>query len=108
MYHTHCCKSFRASAAFRVAEEKGESKVMEIRVFKAENNKFNKTYYAVIGAKTEADAIYAVIKKKKAKKDTFLEYSVRKGVIAPYTDKLDGLWYAKDHEGLACRIVWKG
>ena len=59
---------------------------MEIRVFKAENNKFNKT----------------------SKKDTFLEYSVRKGVIAPYTDKLDGLWYAKDHEGLACRIVWKG
>lgn len=82
---------------------------MEIRIFKAENNKFNKTFYAVFGAKTEADAINAVIRKKKASTKTFLDYSSCKGVVAPYSKEYDGLWLKHDRkDGKPCIIVWKG
>ena len=82
---------------------------MEIRVFKAENNKHNKTYYAVTGAKSEDEAVRAVIKHKKANfAKTYYSYVVWKGVIAPYKDGLDGLWKAKDNkDGKPCLIVYK-
>ena len=62
--------------------------MVEIRVFKAEKNETNRSYYAVTGAKTEAEAIYRVIKMKKAKKQTFLDYNSYKGVIAPYVNDI--------------------
>lgn len=84
---------------------------MEIRVFKAENNKHNKTYYAVTGAETEAEAIYEVIKYKKASKSSFLDFECRKGYIAPYKEELDGLFFGKPKAfsivSERCHIVWK-
>ena len=82
---------------------------MEIRVFKAENNKHNKTYYAVTGAENEDKAVRAVIKHKKANfSKTYYDYVVWRGVIAPYKDGLDGLWKAKDRkDGKSCYIVFK-
>ena len=57
--------------------------MISIRVFKAENNKANKSYYAVTGAKTEAEAINEVIKYKKASKNTFLDFDCRKAISHP-------------------------
>lgn len=85
--------------------------MVEIRVFKAEKNETNRSYYAVTGAKTEAEAIYRVIKMKKAKKQTFLDYNSYKGVIAPYVndkgEELDGLWPARENTGTPCYVVYK-
>ena len=85
--------------------------MISIRVFKAENNKANKSYYAVIGAKTEAEAIYEVIKYKKASKSSFLDFECRKGYIAPYKEELDGLFFGKPKAfsivSERCHIVWK-
>ena len=88
----------------------GERRIMlEVRVFKAENNKANRSYYAVTGAKTEAEAINEVIKYKKASKNTFLDFDCRKGYIAPYKDGLDGIWFGLPVcRSQSCHIVWKG
>lgn len=81
---------------------------MEIRVFKAEKNTNNKSYFAVIGAKTEMAAIEAVIRKKKENMNKVFDYTVWRGVIAPYKDGLDGLWKRSDRKtGTPCHIVWK-
>ena len=85
--------------------------MIEVRIFKAENNMSNRSYYAVTGAKFEAEAIYEVIKMKKAKKDTFFDYNAYRGVIAPYVndkgEELDGLWPAKENTGTPCWVVYK-
>ena len=84
------------------------NKVIEIRVFKAENNSHNKSYYAVIGAKCWDEAIKAVIKKKKESSKTYYDYRACNAVIAPYKDGLDGLWNERDRKsGKLCVMVWK-
>lgn len=85
--------------------------MIEVRIFKAENNLSNRSYYAVTGAKFEAEAIYAVIKQKKAKRNTFFDYNAYRGVIAPYVndkgEELDGLWPARENTGTPCWVVYK-
>lgn len=79
---------------------------MEVRIFKAEKKK---TYYAVTGVKLEIEAVEAVIRKKKESKSKMFDYSVYRGVIAPYKDGLDGIWKRSDKKtGTPCFIVWKG
>ena len=82
---------------------------MEIRKFKAENNKHNRTYYAVTGVNDSFEAVQAVAKLKKCSSDlSKCPFSVRKGVIAPYTDELDGVWIAGERKGgTPCFIVWR-
>lgn len=85
-----------------------EKQVIKIRVFKAENNKRNKAYYAVTGAKSWDEAVKAVIRKKKESNDTYYQYLASDAVIAPYKDGLDGLWNARDRKsGHKCVMVWK-
>ena len=85
--------------------------MIEVRIFKAENNMSNRSYYAVTGATFEAEAIYEVIKIKKAKKGTFFDYNAYRGVIAPYVndkgEELDGLWPARENTGTPCWVVYK-
>lgn len=80
---------------------------MEIRRFKELDCK--RTYYAVIGANNEDEAVKAVIRKKKESiSKTYFDYLAFKAVIAPYKDGLDGLWKARDKkDGQRCFMVWK-
>lgn len=82
--------------------------MIEIRVFKAENNKRNKSYYAVIGARYHDEAVKAVIRRKKENSKMYYKYLASDAVIAPYKDGLDGLWRARDRKkGQKCVMVWK-
>lgn len=83
--------------------------MLEIRKFKAEKNEHNRTYYAVTGASDSYEAVQAVVKFKKCSSDlSKCPFSVLKGVIAPYTDELDGIWIAGEHKGgTPCFIVWR-
>ena len=80
---------------------------MEIRRFKELEGK--RTYYAVIGANNEDEAVKAVIRKKKESiSKTYFDYLASRAVIAPYKDGLDGLWKARDRkDGQRCFMVWK-
>ena len=57
--------------------------MIKIRVFKAENNKRNKAYYAVTGAKSWDEAVKAVIRKKKESNDTYYQYLEKHKRIVP-------------------------
>lgn len=84
------------------------NKVIKIRIFKAENNSHNKSYYAVTGAKCWDEAVKAVIKIRKESSKTYYDYQASNGVIAPYKDGLDGLWNWIDRKsGKPCVMVWK-
>ena len=80
---------------------------MEIRRFKELEGK--RTYYAVIGASNEDEAVKAVIRhKKESVAKTYGKYLLWKAVIAPYKDGLDGLLKARDRkDGQRCFMVWK-
>lgn len=69
--------------------------MISIRVFKAENNKANKSYYAVTGAKTEAEAINEVIKYKKASKIPSSILIAEKAISHP--TRTDSMAYGSDY-----------
>lgn len=82
---------------------------MEVRIFKRLVNTANRSIYAVSGAKSQDEAIKAVIRKKKESMSTYDDYFCVPGVIAPYTDesgkKWDGLYINNKIRGKKCLVV---
>ena len=80
---------------------------MVVRLFRKTDNR-SKIYYAVTGTTNRAEAIKAVIRKRKESYSTSEEYLAAKGTTAPYKDGLDGLYTASAGvKGTACVIVWR-
>lgn len=78
---------------------------MEVKSFREYEGR--KTIYGVTGTTRPADAINAVMKKKKENTKNFIEYNTRSGVIAPFGDNKIGLYKKGDAIGESCIMVWR-
>jgi hypothetical protein len=69
--------------------------------------KFTPKIYAVKGAKTEAEALMAVIRKKKAAKSTAKDYITSVGYVGDYGKDELGLWVGGLNRKTNCFAVRK-